>query len=157
VATAVQLGKIIPIKDEHENEVNRLLAMRGGRAGFLAKALHIGCGHSDVAVEMAKTKAGTSALLNIGAFATSTTSYVAARGMQELMKLYGCEHDLLPNIDAITHLVTDLSPFMKSSGFCVVFEHVANTTKRAWIKICLSEAMSHPTPSELLTTGHYLD
>ena len=68
VSATVQLAKHIPIQSSQEVAVTRLLAQKTGtRAGFLTKALQIGWGHSDVAVEISKTRAGASAMLTIGA------------------------------------------------------------------------------------------
>src|SRR3954452_13882092 len=106
VSATVQLGKVIPIQPSQEVAVSRLLASRKGRAGFIAKALSIGWGHSDVAIELARTRAGASALLTIGALATGSTMYTAALGLSELMILNGCEPDYLPTVDSLKSMVT---------------------------------------------------
>ena len=152
VAATVQLGKAIPIKPEQEVAVTRLLAQRGGsRAGFIANALRIGWGHSDVAVELARTRAGASALLTIGALATGTTNFVAARGLSELMILNGCEPDSLPTIDALKSMIAYLAPFMTNSGFSKVFEHIVSSSTRFYY------ARGLEAPLGLNTTGEAPD
>lgn len=132
VSAAVQLGKHIPIQPSQEVAVTRLLAAKtGSRAGFLAKALQIGWGHSDIAIELSKTRAGVSAMLTIGALATGSTDFVAAQTLSELMILHGCEPDSLPTIDVLKAMISYLAPFMHDSEFNKVFEHITSSLKRA--------------------------
>lgn len=130
VAAAVHLGKHIPILEAHEAEVSRLLNARTGRVGFLAKALSIGWGHSEIAIELARTRAGTSALLTIGALTTSSTIYAATQAFSELLTLSGCRQEELPNIDVLKAMITYLAPFMADLGFRKVFQYVVSTSKR---------------------------
>jgi hypothetical protein len=112
-------------------DVGRLLAERGGRSGFIAKALKLGWGHSDVPIEMARTRAGTSALLTINALATGSSAYSAAQALAALLTMSGCEPDMLPNIDVLKSMVVYLSPFLAESGFTKVFEHIASHARRS--------------------------
>lgn len=147
VAAAVHLGKHIPIREAHETEVSRLLSARTGRAGFLAKALSIGWGHSDIAIELARTRAGTSALLTIGALATGSTIYAATQAFSELLSLSGCPQEEMPNIDVLKAMITFLAPFMADLGFRKVFQHVVSTSKRGCSQI------GEHTPLGLEATG----
>ena len=132
VAAAIQLGKHIPIQPSQEIAVTRLLATKtGSRAGFLAKALQIGWGHSVIAIELSKTRAGVSSLLTIGALTTGSTDFVAAQALSELMILHGCEPDSLPTIDVLKAMISYLAPFMHDFGFNKVFEHITSSLKRA--------------------------
>lgn len=135
VAAAVHLGKHIPILEAHEAEVSGLLSARTGRAGFLAKALSIGWGHSDIAIELARTRAGTSALLTIGALATGSTIYTATQAFSELLSLSGCPQEEMPNIDVLKAMIAYLAPFMADLGFRKVFQYVVSTSKRCCSQI----------------------
>ncbi|KAL5315927.1 hypothetical protein ACEPPN_016801 [Leptodophora sp. 'Broadleaf-Isolate-01'] len=130
VAAAIHLGKQIPIQTAHEKEVSSLLSARTGRAGYLAKALNIGWGHSDIAIELARTRAGTSALLTIGALATGATIYEATQAFAELLSLGGCPAEEMPNIDVLKTMVTYLAPFMADFGFRRVFQYVVTASRR---------------------------
>jgi hypothetical protein len=147
VAAAVHLGKQIPIQTAHETEVSRLFNARTGRAGYLAKALNIGWGHSDIAIELARTRAGTSALLTIGALATGSTIYEATQAFAELLSLGGCPAEEMPNIDVLKTMITYLAPFMADFGFRRVFQYVVTASKRR-----CSEA-GQRSPASLEATG----
>jgi hypothetical protein len=75
VAASVWLGKQIYVRPSLESTVHAHVAARGGVQSILAKALSIGWGHSTVAVEMTRTKAGTNALLTIGALSTGHNTF----------------------------------------------------------------------------------
>ncbi|KAH9203490.1 hypothetical protein DL95DRAFT_419000 [Leptodontidium sp. 2 PMI_412] len=130
VAAAIHLGKQFPIQTSHETEVSSLLSARAGRAGYLAKALNIGWGHSDIAIELARTRAGTSALLTIGALATGATIYETTQAFAELLSLGGCPAEEMPNIDALKTMVTYLAPFMADFGFRRVFQYIVTASRR---------------------------
>lgn len=147
VSATVQLGKTIPIQPSQERGVSRLLASRGSRTGFLAKALSIGWGHSDVAIELARTRAGASALLTVGALVTGSTNYTAAHALSELMILGGCEPDYLPTVDVLKSMVAYLAPFMFDSGFSKIFEHIVSAS----ISACGS--LGRYIPDGLISTG----
>ncbi|MCJ1442638.1 MAG: hypothetical protein MMC23_003135 [Stictis urceolatum] len=147
VAAAVWLGKTMPIEVHHESSIHNLLASRGGRTAFLVKALSIGWGHSDIAVELARTRAGTAALLTIGALATGSSYYTAATGLSELLLLSGCELDRLPNVDALKTLTAYVAPIMVDTGFPKVFEHIVSTIKQN------CKISGHLVPEYLLANG----
>lgn len=147
VAAAVYLGKQIPIQSRHETEVSRLLNQRSGRAGYLAKALNIGWGHSDIAIELARTRAGTSALLTIGALATGSTIYAATQAFAELLSLGGCPPEEMPNIDVLKPMISYLAPFMSDLGFRKVFQHIITASKQR----CSEAGIRSPVGLE--TTG----
>lgn len=173
VAAAVQLGKIIPIQSAHESSVSkhtqlrnffkllnsgtgRLLAERSGRSGFIAKALKIGWGHSDVPIEMARTRAGTSALLTINALATGSSAYSAAQALAALLTMSGCEPDMLPNIDVLKNMVVYLSPFLAESGFRKVFEHIASHARRSLLQFSKGPEFAIPE-HRLMASGEAND
>ncbi|CZR68801.1 uncharacterized protein PAC_18701 [Phialocephala subalpina] len=151
IAAAIQLGKQIPIQAAHEAEVSRILNKRTGRAGYLAKALSIGWGHSDIAIELSRTRAGTSALLTIGALATGSTIYTATQAFSELLNLSGCPPEEMPNFDVLKTMINYLAPFMSDLGFRKVFQHVITASKQR-----CSEAGAHCAP-RLEATGEAVE
>ncbi|KAL5044314.1 hypothetical protein BDW71DRAFT_209524 [Aspergillus fruticulosus] len=142
VAAAIWLGKQIPVRSALETTVHPHLAAKRGRSGFLAKALSIGWGLSDVAVEMSRTKAGTNALLLIGALSTGTSYYAAAQCLSELLSLAGCDHDKLPNVDFLKPMIAYLAPLMHDLGFSKVLQHVTVSASNLALR-----ARNHVPPS----------
>ena len=121
----VQLGKGIPISQHQEAIVSRAMQKRSQtRNGYLAKALSIGWGHNDAAYELSKTRGGCAALLTMNAFGAGNSDFVAAQGLQELMRLQGCEVGYLPSVDVIRNVVSFMTPIMRDSGFHSVFETI---------------------------------
>ncbi|KAI0428694.1 hypothetical protein F5Y09DRAFT_312305 [Xylaria sp. FL1042] len=120
VAASIWLGKQFRVKKELESIVHSHLASRKGANGFLAKALSIGWGHSDVAVEMSRTRAGTNALLLIGAISVGTSYFIAAQCLYELLAISGCELDRLPSVDVLKLMIAYLGPFVADLGFSKV-------------------------------------
>ncbi|MCJ1370377.1 hypothetical protein MMC20_001590 [Loxospora ochrophaea] len=131
IAASVQLGRTIPITASQELMVSRLLASRGGRSGFLAKALHIGWGHSDICTELARTRAGTAALLLMSALTVGGSTFDAAVALQELFLLNGCEASMLPNVDVLLKMIRYVTPFMYNSGFNPVLQHIHGVVSKA--------------------------
>ncbi|KAI0518587.1 hypothetical protein F5B22DRAFT_72521 [Xylaria bambusicola] len=134
VAASIWLGKQFKVKRALESTVHSHLASRKGINGFLAKALHIGWGHSEVAVEMSRTRAGTNALLLIGALSVGTPYFEAARCLSELLAISGCEPDRLPNVDVLKPMIAYLGPFMADIGFAKVLQHITTTAEHASIR-----------------------
>ncbi|MCJ1338627.1 hypothetical protein MMC09_003916 [Bachmanniomyces sp. S44760] len=124
IAATVQLGRTIPITASQELVVSRLLASRTGRNGFVARALYLGWGHSDVAIELARTRAGTASLMLISALASGVTAFTAAESLQELLRLNGCDPDMLPNVDVLLAMIRYLAPFMHGFGFNSVLQTI---------------------------------
>lgn len=147
VAAAVQLGKTIPISSARELEITSLIAGRSGRAGFLSKLLSIGWGYSDVAIELAKTRAGASALVTLGALATGASAYAAAQGFTELLSLGGCDPDMLPTVDVVKPMIAYLAPFVSDAGFGRVLESITTTVT----KKC--SAIGKHAPAGLVASG----
>lgn len=147
VVAAVHLGKQIPVLATQETEVSRLLNTRTGRAGYLAKALSIGWGHSDIAIELARTRAGTSALITIGALATGSTMYTATQAFAELLSMGGCPPEEMPNIDVLKTMISYLAPFVSDLGFRKVFQHISTTSKQSCSRL------SERAPPSLEATG----
>lgn len=132
VAAAVELGKLIPVRTSLERTVRTHLMSRRSFTSVLNMALRIGWGHSVVAIEMTRTRAGTNALLLIGALtAGHYPEFRAAQCLSELMSLYGCEADRLPNVDLLKGLVAYLAPFTSDLGFSKVLEHITLVAERA--------------------------
>lgn len=130
IMACMELSRTIPITTTQEMTTSRLLASRGGRAGFLAKALHIGWGHSDIAMELARTRAGTAAMILVNALATGGTSFDAAVALQHLMELNGCEPSMLPNVDVLLTMVRYIAPLLHDSGFKPTLQQVLNTLSK---------------------------
>ena len=166
VAALVELGKCIPISQHQEVIVSRAMQKRSQtRNGYLAKALSIGWGHNDAAYELSKTRGGCAALLTMNAFGAGNSAFVAAQGLQELMRLKGCEVGYLPSVDVIKNVVSFMTPIMKDSGFHSVFETirlaaVAQLAKRLSVpdseKVCRSLTAERNTPSEWTDACHQL-
>ena len=166
VAALVELGKCIPISQHQEAIVSRAMQKRSQtRNGYLAKALSIGWGHNDAAYELSKTRGGCAALLTMNAFGAGNSAFVASQGLQELMRLKGCEVGYLPSVDVIKNVVSFMTPIMKDSGFHSVFETirlaaVAQLAKRLSVpdfeKVCRSLTAERNTPSEWTDACHQL-
>ena len=132
VAAAIALGKSIPVQRSLESTVHKHIAPRGSLRSVFNNILSMGWGHSEVAIEMSRTRAGTNALLLIGAIATGGwTHFQAAQCLSELLSLNGCEADRLPNVDVLKGLVEYLAPFTFDLGFSKVLEHITTAVKCA--------------------------
>ncbi len=94
---------------------------------MLSQVLSIGWGHSEIAVELSRTQAGTHALLLIGALSVGYSYFAAAQVLSELLVLLGCEADQLPSVDVLRPLVAYLAPFMRDLGFSRVL-HLVTTS-----------------------------
>ncbi|KAI0896424.1 hypothetical protein F4806DRAFT_508353 [Annulohypoxylon nitens] len=123
----IVLGKGISLRDSLGNTVRPHIMSKGGFQSVLSKALSIGWGHKGLAVEMANTKAGTNALLLIGALATGPSNFQAAQCLSELLSLRGCELDSLPSVDVLKHMIGYCAPFVYDLGFAKVLENVTTT------------------------------
>ena len=134
LAASIWLGKQIPVRTALETTVYSTLASRTGFQGVLAQALSIGWGHSDVAIEMSRTKAGTNALLLIGALSAGSSYFAAAQVFSELLVLSGCEADKVPNIDVLRPLIAYLAPFVRDFGFSKVLHHVTTSAEHIAIR-----------------------
>ena len=166
VAALVELGKCIPISQHQEVIVSRAMQKRSQtRNGYLAKALSIGWGHNDVAYELSKTRGGCAALLTMNAFGAGNSAFVAAQGLQELMRLEGCEVGYLPSVDVIRNVVSFMTPIMRDSGFHSVFETirlaaVTQLAKRLSVpdfeKVSRSLTIERNAPSEWTDACHQL-
>jgi len=130
IMACMELSRTIPITATQEMTTSRLLASRGGRAGFLVKALHIGWGHSDIAMELARTRAGTAAMILVNALATGGTSFDAAVALQNLMELNGCEPSMLPNVDVLLTMVRYIAPLLYDSGFKPTLQQILDTLSK---------------------------
>ncbi|KAI0885889.1 uncharacterized protein GGS22DRAFT_135585 [Annulohypoxylon maeteangense] len=130
VVATIALGKNIAVRDSLGNAVYSHIMSKGGLQSVLSKALSIGWGHKALAVEMASTKAGTNALLLVGALATGSSHFQAAQCFSELLSLRGCEPDRLPNVDMLKHMIGYIAPFVYDLGFSKVLENVSTTTIR---------------------------
>lgn len=80
---------------------------------------------------MTRTRAGTNALLLIGALSTGSYNFPAAQCLSELLTLAGCEADKLPNVDVLRDMVEYFAPFVHDLGFSKVMEHVNSAGMRA--------------------------
>ncbi|KAI1452841.1 hypothetical protein F4805DRAFT_446026 [Annulohypoxylon moriforme] len=130
VVAAISLGKNISIRDSLGNSVRSHIMSKGGIQSVLSKALSIGWGHKGLAVEMTNTKAGTNALLLVGAIVTGWSPFQAAQCFSELLSLRGCEPDALPHVDVLKNMMKYLAPFVYDLGFSKVLENVTTTAIR---------------------------
>lgn len=124
LAASIWLGKQIPVRSALETTVHTTIASRTGFQGILVQALTIGRGHSDVAIEMSRTKAGTNALLLIGALSAGSSYFAAAQVLSELLIISGCETDKVPTVDVLRPLIAYLAPFVRDLSFSKVLYHV---------------------------------
>ncbi|KAH8742369.1 hypothetical protein F5882DRAFT_423969, partial [Hyaloscypha sp. PMI_1271] len=145
VYASLQIGSQIPVTAAQEMSVSRLISTRGGRAGFLTKALRVGWGHSDVAIELAKTQAGTGALLLVGAFTTGGSLFDAALGLRELILLNGCLPHLCPNADVLLTMIKFLAPFMHDSGFRSIYQQIDSVVAKAGVSSQLFNSTGEPS------------
>ncbi len=146
-AYAVWLGKQVPVRSALETTVHSTLASRTGFQGVLAQVLSIGWGHSDVAIEMSRTKAGTNALLLIGALSAGPSYFAAAQTLSELLALSGCEADKLPTVDVLRPLIAYLAPFVRDLGFSKVLHHVTTSAEHVAMR-----KLNH-SPASLTAAG----
>lgn len=130
IAAAFWLGAKMPVRPTLSDTVHSHVSRRRGMQSVLSKALSIGWGHSVPVVEMTRTRAGTNALLVIGALSTGTPAFQAAQCFSELLSAYGLEAEMLPTVDVLKGLVTYLAPFVHDLGFSKVLQHVDNTASR---------------------------
>lgn len=124
----IQLGTLLPISPHQEHLVSAAMEKRGRtKAGWLAKALSLGWGPSDAIYEISRTRGGCAALLTVTAFAAGSNTLVAAQGIQELMRLHGCEDSSLPAVDALRNTIAALTPILEDTGFNAILTtvHVA--------------------------------
>lgn len=132
VAASMWLGKYVPVQSSLQTTVHAHIQAKSTNVlhGFLAKALSIGWGHSAVPLEMSRTKAGTNALLLIGALSTGCSPYVAAQCLSEVLTICGLESDKAPTVDVLKPLIIYLAPFVQDMGFSKVLEHITTAVSR---------------------------
>lgn len=124
LSALIQLGKIVQVSDNLKNSISRLVLSRCNRTRFISKALWLGWGHTEIANELIKTQAGTSAMALITAFSTGISNFEAAGALVELMRECGCEPDMLPSVDALKPTVAYLSPIVRDCGFADVLSQI---------------------------------
>ncbi|WQF82184.1 hypothetical protein CDEST_07198 [Colletotrichum destructivum] len=128
--SAVQLGKLIPVQKSLQNTLYAQIASKKTYQSVLSKALSIGWGHSAPVADLARTVAGSNAIILIGALATGCQSFAAAQCLSELMSIHGLEADTLPSVDVLKGLVGYLAPFVQDLGFSKVVQHITNVSER---------------------------
>lgn len=148
VIASVQLGKLMPLTQEREAVVSQLLnRRRESRESYLSKALRIGWGYTDLPHELARTRAGISALNIIGALATGTTPFEAAKAMSTLMQISGCDTEALPSLDSLKIMIEFLAPFVTNS----TFDAVLATVRLACVNVLRKKGLA--TPDALHSQG----
>ncbi|ROV91434.1 hypothetical protein VSDG_07140 [Cytospora chrysosperma] len=131
VAAAIHLGNCVQVRTSLESTVRTHLASRGSSRSVLNKVLSIGWGHSELAIELSQSKAGTNAILLIGALAAGRYPlFRAAQCLSELLSLSGCKKDQIPNVDALKGLVEYLAPFTFDLEFSKVLELITTEAER---------------------------
>lgn len=154
VAAAIYLGRYVPVRKSLESTVRTHLASRGSSRSVLNKILSIGWGHSEVAIEMSRTQAGTNALLLIGALAAGHYPiFSVAQCLSELLSLSGCEADKVPNVDVLKGLVEYLAPFTFDLGFSKVLDHITIVAERAIRSSGDVNGSHHSMPPQLSELG----
>ncbi|KAF4818222.1 hypothetical protein CGCSCA5_v005330 [Colletotrichum siamense] len=130
IAAAFWLGAKVPVRSSLSDTVHSHVSRRRGMQSALSKALSIGWGHSAPVIEMTRTRAGTNALLVIGALSTGTPPFQAAQCVSELLSVYGLGAEMLPSVDVLKGLVAYLAPFVHDLGFPKVLQHIDSTAAR---------------------------
>ncbi|KAF3810858.1 hypothetical protein GCG54_00003035 [Colletotrichum gloeosporioides] len=129
VGAAFWLGARVPIRSSLADTVHAHVAQRRGYQSVLSKALSIGWGHSTPVVEMTRTRAGTNALLLVGALGTGATPFQAAQCLSELLAVFGISLERLPSVDVLKELVAYLTPFVYDLGFSKVLQHITDVVE----------------------------
>lgn len=141
VGAAFWLGGKVPIRSSLAETVHSHVSQRRGYQSVLSKALSIGWGHSTPVVEMTRTRAGTNALLLVGALGTGATAFQAAQCLSELMSACGIGLSKLPSVDVLKDMVTYLTPFVHDLGFSKVLQHITDVSERALRADIVSQSM----------------
>ncbi|TQN68719.1 hypothetical protein CSHISOI_06732 [Colletotrichum shisoi] len=113
--SSVQLGKLIPVQKSLQNTLYAQIASKKTYQSVLSTALSIGWGHSAPVADLARTVAGSNAIILIGALATGCQPFAAAQCLSELMSIHGLEADMLPTVGVLKGLVGYPGP-MKNLG-----------------------------------------
>ncbi|EXF85759.1 hypothetical protein CFIO01_07168 [Colletotrichum fioriniae PJ7] len=127
---AVQLGKRIPVQASHQSSLYAHIMSKKTYQSVLSKALSIGWGHSAPVADLARTVAGTNAIILIGALGTGCQAFAAAQYLSEVMAIYGLERDALPSVDVLKGVVNYLAPFTQDLGFSKVLQHITILAER---------------------------
>jgi hypothetical protein len=135
VTASVWLGAKFSVRSDLESSVHSHIAAKRGYQSVLVKALSIGWGHSTVPVEMSRTKAGTNALLLIGALSAGSSYHFAGQCLSQLMSLWGCDPTSTPITDRLRDMAAYLAPFVQDMGFAKVLEHVTTSTIHELVRL----------------------
>lgn len=135
VTASSWFSKQLPFRSSLQNSVHATLAARTGTSGFLAKALSIVWGHTAIAVEMARTKAGTNALLLIGAAVAGVPKFHAVQCLSELLAIYSCAEHQTPSVDVLKSMVAYIGPMVQDLGFDGVLDHVTTSAAHAMARL----------------------
>ncbi|KAK0368812.1 hypothetical protein CLIM01_13833 [Colletotrichum limetticola] len=127
---AVQLGKRVPVQASHQSSLYAHIMSKKTYQSVLSKALSIGWGHSAPVADLARTVAGTNAIILIGALGTGCQAFAAAQCLSEVMAIYGLEADMRPSVDVLKGLVNYLAPFTQDLGFSKVLQHITILAER---------------------------
>ncbi|KAK1468168.1 hypothetical protein CCUS01_06670 [Colletotrichum cuscutae] len=127
---AVQLGKRVPVQTSHQSSLYAHIMSKKTYQSVLSKALSIGWGHSAPVADLARTVAGTNAIILIGALGTGCQAFAAAQCLSEVMAIYGLEADMRPSVDVLKGLVNYLAPFTQDLGFSKVLQHITILAER---------------------------
>ncbi|KAK1459804.1 hypothetical protein CMEL01_02803 [Colletotrichum melonis] len=127
---AVQLGKRVPVQTSHQSSLYAHIMSKKTYQSVLSKALSIGWGHSAPVADLARTVAGTNAIILIGALGTGCQAFAAAQCLSEVMAIYGLEADMRPGVDVLKGLINYLAPFTQDLGFSKVLQHITLLAER---------------------------
>ncbi|WYZ36930.1 hypothetical protein EsH8_II_000436 [Colletotrichum jinshuiense] len=122
--STIQLGKLLTTRSSLQTSVYSHIASKTSYKSVLSKALSIGWGHSAPIADLARSVAGTNAILLIGALSTGSPPFGAAQCLSELMSIYGLEADMVPSVDVLKGLIVYLAPYVQDLGFSKVLQHI---------------------------------
>ncbi|KAF6802787.1 hypothetical protein CSOJ01_11357 [Colletotrichum sojae] len=131
VAAAFWLGAKIPVRSSLADTVHVHISKRPTYHSVINKLLTIGWGHSTPVIEMTRNRAGTNALLLVGALGGGVTPFQAAQFLSQLLSEYGLGPDMMPSTDVLKGLVSYLTPFVYDLGFSKVLQHITNVAEGA--------------------------
>ncbi|KAF5526131.1 hypothetical protein CGCA056_v002541 [Colletotrichum aenigma] len=146
VGAAFWLGARVPIRSTLADTVHAHVAQRRGYQSVLSKALSTGWGHSTPVVEMTRTRAGTNALLLVGALTTGSSPFQAAQCLSELLGIFGISLERLPSVDVLKELAAYLTPFVHDLGFSKVLQHITDVVEGSLEAEILSKSANGRRP-----------
>ncbi|KAF6819270.1 hypothetical protein CPLU01_13073 [Colletotrichum plurivorum] len=116
VSAAFWLGAKIPVRSSLADTIHMHVSKRPAYYSVINKLLTIGWGHSTPVIEMTRTRAGTNALLLVGALREGVSPYIAAQSLSEVLAVYGLGPEAMPNIDVLQHVTNVVERAIEASA-----------------------------------------